>query len=402
MKYNFLTKVVIISLCSTSSFATNLDFLSVNGYGTVGGAYQSDKNVLYRDSAYADRGSQGEFSFANYTVLGLQLDAKATEELTFTIQGIASPNNENDKPIDIEWANAKYKLTDSLDVRAGLMRLPTFMFSDILNVAYYYDQIRLPDMYGLVSINKYRGVEFAHRLYLNALAISSTILYGETTSDIKSIGRNGDVSKIEIDADKIYGIALKFIYNDLTLRTSYIKSSVDINNQEMNSVLSQFNSMRIPAISEAIQKYKVENAPVLYFNLGARYDFENSYLLGEYIGIESDSFIPDITSWNMAMGYNFETWTPFIAYSHTKSSSNYNCISSKGMPPQVAGAIDGANQAFSIMSESTGMDIETLSLGFRYDIYDNMVLKLQYDEQDSSKYSQENLHIFSSAINFIF
>ena len=389
---------MLLGLYPISCLATESDFLSLNGYGTIGGAYQDNKEVLYRDSYYADKGSQGDFSFSNYSILGLQLDATPTDKLTFTLQGIASPNNENGKLIDIEWANAKYQISESFDVRAGMMRLPTFMFSDILHVGYSYDWIKLPDMYAVVPINKYQGIEFAHRLNLNDLSLSSTLLLGETRSNIKP-NNGGQLSKLDIEAENIYGATLKALYHDLSFRVAYITSSITLDDERVGSALSQFDSMGIPSISTAIQKYEVKSTPVSYLNIGARYDFSNAYLLGEYIKVDSESFLPDISSWNISTGYNFETWTPFVVYSYTKNSSNYNNISTEGVNAQMAGAITGANQVFSGMSNNFDMDLETLSLGFRYDLDDNILLKFQYDNQKRTK---ERLHIFSTAINFVF
>lgn len=394
-----LKTAVLFSLCSTFTFATEWDFLTVNGYGTIGGAYQDNDEVLYRDSLYTDRGSQGEFSFANYSLLGLQLDAKATDKLSFTLQGIASPNNANDKLIDVEWANAKYQLSDTFNVRVGVMRLPTFISSDILNVAYSYNTVRLPDMYGMVSFNKYKGVEFSHRLEFDDFFLLSRLLYGEIKNPIKTINSDGSSTVTDVNADNVSGVALKFLYNDFTFRTSYIKTNVSFDNEEMDGALSQFDSLGIPLISEAIQKYKIEDTPTVYFNLGARYDFEQSYLVGEYIEIQSDSFLPNISSWNITAGHTFDKWTPFVAYSNTNTRSTYKSLSAEGMPPQVAGAIMEANQAFSQISESlSDFDIETLSVGFRYDFYDNMAFKFQYDEQNA----KNDLHIFSTAVNFVF
>jgi len=390
--------MMFLGLYSISCLATESDFLSINGYGTIGGAYQDNKDVLYRDSYYADKGSQGDFSFANYSILGLQLDVTPTDKLSFTLQGIASPNNENGKAIDIEWANIKYQINDAFDVRVGMMRLPTFMFSDILHVAYSYDWIKLPDMYSIVPINKYEGIELSHRFNFNDWSLSSTLLYGETKGNIKP-NQNGKLSNLDIEADDIYGATLKALYHDLSFRVAYIKSSITIEDERMGAVLSQFSLMGIPSISTAIQKYQVEETPISYLNIGARYDFSNSYLLGEYLKVDSESFLPDISSWNISTGYNFETWSPFVAYSFTKNSSNYQSIPTEGMPIQVAGAITGANQAFSAMSSNFDMDLETLSLGLRYDLDDNMLLKFQYDNQKRTK---ERLHIFSTAIDFVF
>ena len=202
-----------------------------------------------------------------------------------------------------------------------------------------------------------------------------------------------------MESNDIYGVTVKALYNDLTFRVAYIKSNITLDNEEVTTMFTQFEAMTIPSISTAIQKYKAENTPLPYLNVGARYDFSNSYLLGEYIRVDSESFLPDISSWNISTGYNFETWTPFIGYSHTENNSNYQAISTEGVPLQVAGAITVANQALRELSTASDMNIKTLSLGVRYDLSDSMLLKCQYDNQ---KISKEQLHVFSTAINFVF
>ncbi|HHS93458.1 MAG TPA: hypothetical protein ENK82_08920, partial [Campylobacterales bacterium] len=162
MKNNILKIALLASLTNTLLFAQEWDFLTVNGYGTIGAAYQENEEVLYRNSFFTDQGTQGDVSFANHSVLGLQLDAKATDKLSFTLQVVASANNANGKILDVEWANAKYQFTNAFDVKVGMMRTPLFMYSDILNVAYSYDVLHLPDMYGLISINKYQGIELSY------------------------------------------------------------------------------------------------------------------------------------------------------------------------------------------------------------------------------------------------
>jgi hypothetical protein len=392
--------LIILSLFKTVLFADDWDFLSLNGYGTLGAAYQDNKDVLYRSSIFGDRGTQGDISFDNYSLLGLQVDAQATDKLSFTIQAIVNRNNENGKLVDLEWANIKYQLTNSFDIKVGLMRLPLFMYSDILNVAYSYDWIGLPDMYNMISLNKYKGVELNHYLEFADATLLTTLMHGRTSNTVKSVGMNGRIRTSEIDAKDIYGLVLKLYYDSLTLRASYLYSHTTLSNEGVNGVLAQFNAMGIPIISNTIEKYKVDKVDTKYINLGARYDFENSYLMGEYVQTDSSSFMPNINSWNISAGYNFPTWTPYVVYSKTKSSSNYIPISTLGMPAQVAGAITGANQAFTSISKgSSEFNLETGSIGLRYDLSDNSVLKFQYDEQDRV---DEKLHIFSASISFVF
>ncbi|CAA6815332.1 MAG: Porin [uncultured Sulfurovum sp.] len=401
LKYKIFKILLLISLYTTASFADDWDFLSVNGFGTLGVAYQDNKEVLYRDSFFTDNGSKGDISFDNYSLFGLQVDAKVTDQLSLTLQGIASVNNENDKFIDLEWANLKYQITDTFDIKVGLMRLPIFMYSDILNVAYSYEPIRLPNMYSIASFNKYKGAELSHRLEWENTSLLSTVVYGQTNTDnLKGFRANGTVINSNVDADKLYGVALKLLYEDLTLRASYFNTETTVSNSNIERAFAQFDAMGIPVISNTIEKYKSNHSPVSYVNLAAKYDFENAYLLGEYMDINSDSFVTDLDSWNIRAGYNFETWAPFVGYSKSKSSSNYDAIATAGIPPQMLPAIAGANQVFSAISEGpTEANLEAVSLGVRYDLSDNAVLKFQYDEQ---KRENETLRIFSSAINFVF
>jgi len=377
-----------------------MDFLSVHGYGTLGGAYQGNDQVLYRDSIHTDKGSQGDFSFDNYSVFGLQLDAQATDDLSFTLQGIASPNNSNDKALKITWANAKYKLSDNFDIRAGLMLAPNFMHSDILHVAYSYDTVRLSDMYGLVIMNDYRGVELTYHNDIGEGYFSSSLLYGETTDTVKAVIPQEGVFDIDVEAKNMYGISLKYILNDLTLKGSYIRSDIGVDYDNINTILAYLNSLNIPAIPNTLGPADNRDIKTDYFNLGTRYDFENSYVQGEYIEFKIDNFLPDLKSWNVTSGYTIGNWTPFVSYSEVISNTKFTPISTQGLPPTMAASITSANQALSQVYRGwLTVDMQKASLGTRYDLNENIALKFQYDKQ----YSDEaDLEIFSTALSFIF
>jgi len=391
---------LLSSLVNGIAFADDWDFLTVNGYGTLGVAYQDNDAVLYRNSFFTDKGTKGDVSFANHSVLGLQIDAKATEKLSFTLQAVASANNANGKILDVDWANAKYQLTDDFDIRVGIMRIPLFLYSDILNVGYSYDVLNLPYMYHLLSINKYAGVELSHSTEFQDVSVVSTLFYGQTGSVHQAIESQESASESKIHANDMYGLALKFLCDNLILRASYLQASIDVDNPEGDAIFNQFNALNIPMISNTIEKYKVQESLINYLNFAAKYDFENSYVMGEYITSDSKSFIIDLESWYVGGGYHFGEWTPFALYSDTKGTSNYTAMPSSGLAPEVAGAVMGANQAFTYMAEpGVEVDVETLSLGFRYTLSDNAVLKFQYDEQ---KRSDTTLNIFSSSVDFIF
>ncbi|CAA6800209.1 MAG: Porin [uncultured Sulfurovum sp.] len=400
MTRKVLKIALVLSFFQSILYAEDWEFLSVNGYGTLGVAYQDNENIVFRNSFFTDKGSKGDVSFDNYSVLGLQLDAEATDKLSFTLQAVVSANNANGNMLDVEWANAKYQISDAFDIRVGIMRIPIFIYSDILNVAYSYEMLRLPDMYSLISVNKHQGLQFSYHADMGEYSFLSTLLAGQTDSEYKAIDMHGNISESNIHAESMLGISLKFMYDNLLLNATYMKANIDINNPTMQGVLNQFNTLNIPRISNTIDKYKIENQKVEYLTLGIKYDFLNSYVIGEYIDTNAESFMIDLRSWYVGAGYNFDTWTPYITYAKTKSTSNYSDMSIAGMSTQVSDAIMAANQVFIQMGKpGSENNLETVSVGVRYDLSDNAVLKFQYDEQQRV---HTRLDVFSSAINFVF
>ncbi|HHH19133.1 MAG TPA: hypothetical protein ENK86_01285 [Campylobacterales bacterium] len=375
-----------------------MEFLTVNGFGTLGGAYQNNEEILYRDLYYADQGTQGEFSLANYSLLGLQLDFKQSDRLNFTLQGIVSANTESSKPFDLQWANINYQASDDFILRAGLMRLPAYMFSDVYYIAYLYDRISLPDMYSIVPFNKYKGIEVSYNRSWNDWFIGSTFLYGKANSRAKFV-REGELHSSAMSADNVYGIDVKFVYDSLSFRIGYLRDRIRVHDGEVERIFSEFNAMGIPQISQAIETYTFQDASLNYLNFGVRYDFENSYVLGEYLKANSDSFIPDMTSWYISAGYNFEEWTPYVLYSKSHQYSNYQPLTTEGVPEAMIEPIMIANYVFSHMGELPEVDRETSSVGFRYNLNENTLLKFQYENQ---KRLGARLNVFSGAASFVF
>ena len=415
MKYKFINLVTLCSLLPIVTSAYELERVSVHGYGTLGVAFQDNKDVLYRNSLNMDKGSQGDFSLANYSSFGLQLDIKATDNLSLTAQSVVSEKNSNGKLIELGWLNAKYDLSDTLSVRVGKMRLPAFMSSDIVDVAYSYDWMRLPDMYSIMPVNNYVGIEFNHEVAFDKFSIMSTFLYGQGKSVIYNSSNEGTIKKSDIEIKRIYGLAFKLLSDDVTFRLAYYGDvQFTLKNQEMDNVLAGLNSLGVPSVNQAINKYKINEAPLEYFAIGGKYDFKNMYLLAEYIEMNTDTFLADNTSWYVGSGYNFENWSPFILYSRVKSTQNYKDIPiQEGSPMEIIGLITGVNQALRGISESmTNMELDTVSLGFRYNLSENSVFKFQYDKQKELKKNRVNFHfsndtsadldVFSAAVNFTF
>jgi len=412
VKYKIINLLLLIGLNSTSTFAINDNDISLHGYGTVGVAYQDNNNVLYRNSINSKKGTQGDLSFDNYSTFGLQSDIQIDDKLSVTAQSIFEGNSDN--ILELNWLNAKYQVNDDNTIRIGKMRLAAFMYSDILNVSYSYDWVRLPDMYSLIPLKNYTGIELSHNIEFDNLTLMATASYGQSKSNIYYSNNENLIEKAKITAKKMYAIDLKFLYDNFSFRLAYSQFLLTFSNNKLEAMFNGLNSFNIPTISQAVTQYKIDNTPVKYFEIGARYDFEKSYLIGEYLNYYNDSLLSNNTSWYMATGYNFENWSPFILYSNIDSTQNYKGIKSEeGMPVEMTTAINTADQILSTVSENgVNVELDTISLGVRYNLSENSILKLQYDRQHERKKNKLNFHysndkevnldIFSATVSFVF
>jgi len=411
MNYKTIIPLIILSILTTKSFANNS--ISIHGYGTVGATYQNEAETLYRNSLNTKKGSRGDLSFANDSSFGLQLDIPIGEKFSFVAQGIASEKNTNGKLLALSWLNAKYQFNDNFSIKVGKMRTSSFLYSDILDLSYSYDWVRLPDMYSIIPINNYTGIELHHNIDFSNFTFISTYLYGQSSSILYD-NINGETLRGSLDVNKMYGLSLKVLYDDFTFRVAYSNLKLTLHSPYLENNLNQLNALNIPLITQAIDEYSVNNTSLKYFEVAAKYDFEKAYLLGEYIELNSHSFTSANRSWYLATGYNFENWSPFMIYSQTKSINQYkNIKTDESMNPSLIRAITTSNILLHSISEDLGnVNFRTYSLGLRYNLSENSIMKLQYDRQVEGQGSKLNLHfsnntkvnldIFSAAVSFIF
>lgn len=387
--------------------AEDWDFLTVNGYGTLGVAYQGDEKVLLRNSLHTNKGTRGDVSLANYTNLGLQLTAQATDDLTFTLQGILSENNSNAKVIELGWANAKYQVTDGFSIKAGVMRIPTFLHSDILTVSYSYEWVKLPEMYILIPFHNYTGVELSYDYNFDNVFLQTTIMNGKS----KGIMVDRTEMETDLEVERLKGVNFKLQYENLMLRLAYIRNKLTAQDNNINALSAQIEALNHPLILQTLNKYMPDE--VDYFQVGGEYEFENMYLTAEYMKTSSKSFLANNKSWYVGTGYLFDNWSPYLLFSRTRSSSNYKDIPiNANMSQQELTSIVTANQIFDMLATINSIHSETRSIGFRYTLNENAVLKFQYDRQ--KELSSENvgfnygdpkeneLDVYSASISFVF
>src|SRR5690554_2645528 len=150
------------------------DRVRFNGFFSTGVAKSSN-----------DAGFDGiteKTSVADLSLFALQgtFDVSDKSQAVFQLVGRGA---EDWDPV-VEWAYLSYRPMNNLQLRAGKMRLPLFMYSDSLEVGYAQPWARPPQsVYGPISIKSYVGADATYTMNLDNSAVTGQLFTGFTDEE---------------------------------------------------------------------------------------------------------------------------------------------------------------------------------------------------------------------------
>ncbi|MDH4133553.1 MAG: hypothetical protein OEV31_02060, partial [Gammaproteobacteria bacterium] len=169
-----------LSLPASGASTDNITF---SGFLTAGANYASQP-VLANTGAVSSDGSIGNVvSFEKDSRFGLQVSAQINPEVSVTGQMLAKAN-ENSYSLSTDWAYVKYRASNNLSVRAGRVKLPSFLISDYNEVGYAYPWVRPPqEMYSANPMTGVNGVDMLLRFNMGDLGLLIQPFYGNNTQE---------------------------------------------------------------------------------------------------------------------------------------------------------------------------------------------------------------------------
>ena len=145
-----------------------------NGFFSTGFARASN------DAGYA--GITDESEVADLSLFALQGTFDVTQKSQIVMQLVG--RGEDDWEPQVEWAYLSHRPTNNLQIRAGKMRIPFFMYSDSLEVGYAQPWARPPQsVYGPIAVTSYVGADASYNLnFDNSLLAKVLELHGHFVS----------------------------------------------------------------------------------------------------------------------------------------------------------------------------------------------------------------------------
>jgi hypothetical protein len=351
---------------------SDVPLFALSGFGTVGVVHSSESHADFATSLLRPNGAgfSHEWSDDVDSKVGGQIIASFAKDFTAVVQVISEQRFDNTYTPYLEWANIKYQVTPDLSVRLGRTVSPNFLVTEQRKVGYANPWLRPPlEIYNLVPISGNDGVDATYKLHIGAVTQSLLATYGRTSATQP----DGSTDK----ATRSWVIADTVEYGAMTAHLTY--QQADITVSDLHSLLSAFRQFGIQGNAIA-EKYDEYNRQGRIISAGAIYDPEKWFVMAEWGIVELHSVLGVRSGWYATGGYRVARFTPYLTYGRLKgdSSTSDPGLNVSELPVFLAGSAEGLNAALNGILGSVPVQ-RTIALGVRWDLHQNLDLKLQYD-----------------------
>lgn len=365
---------------------------TLKGFGTLGAVYNSNAEAQFvRDISQPD-GPAGNTSLDTDSRLGLQAGWRLSPEFDLIAQGVARYTPLGNYDPRLTWAFLRYQPNPAVTLRLGRVALDTYMLSDSKDVGYSYLWVRPPvDYYGIRHLSHIDGGDITLRHPLGNGLLWGKLFAGRADEKINSV-----LEGVVLDASptRAYGGHINYEQGDWRWQAgmSLFRYRLDVPQAYYNQ--TAFIGLFDPVLAGLLLD-TIADVDLRLYSLGVAYDrgpLQVQVMLGH---LDRPGNTLDVSSGFVTLGYRIQPFTPYVTLSGSRT---------RGYRFEDIGVVT--------LQGEQGITQQTLSLGLRWDLADNLALKSQLDhvnvEQNSILWrSREDgwngsATLFSVALDFIF
>lgn len=352
---------------------------SFKAFGTVA-AIGTDTDRIgfrhdYTQNAGATRAWRGDID----SRLGLQLDADFSHEFHAAVQWVARNHAGNFFEQNLEWAFLRWRPHDGLDLRLGRLGFDAFLLSDYRNVGYAYPWMRPPyEFYAPLFPYHFDGGDIAKKFSVGEGYLTLKSFAGYNLTQMQP--SYAPVFSLE---SLMFGGSVVYESGNWRARLGYARSS-PLNDwldtaslQPINATLSNPLVGAVwPAAHSLLDTLSIRNKPTHYVSAGVAYDDGVWPIQAEAAYIDSNvASLPNMASAYLSVGRRFGSLTLYSLYGIAESFGQRTDVPGPLLPvPALLGVRDGV---YGLLNNNR-VDQQSLSLGLRYDAYENLAFKAQW------------------------
>ncbi len=272
-----------------------------------------------------------DINFKTDSTLGLQLDLRISDRTTAVAQLVSrGPENYSTQA---EWVFMKFEVQKNLNIRAGRMRNPYYLFSESIEVGYTYPWVRPP-------LDVYR-TDFAAIIGTDLLYEMNFLGWTHTVQILR-----GDVENEYAHAPGTKRITLESSHGPWRTKFMHSYGKTEIKSIGASSVTKAYIG-------------------------GIMYDDLDWLAIAEFSRFDASNEgpVPTIDAWYTTFGYHIGRWLPNITFSKFETTERN----------------DHPFAAIAVLAVAAGEGNRTaqeanssITLGLRYDISTQLCVKTEY------------------------
>ena len=335
-----------------------------SGFFTASGGYVDGKASVI--------GYNGnEINFLPDSIFGLQSKIDISDKLSITGQFVA--RGTDNYQAEVEWAYAKLKLNNAWAIRAGRMRFPLFLLSDSLEIGYSYPWVRPPlDVYSQIprQLTSYNGMDVIFSKVFGEMYTSLQVSIGREDFTDEETDANGNFAKV-FNLNKNYkGLKITLDIDEISFQASWNNAKITYPFPRITPLLAALKNNGFQQIADNLQ---IKEDDANFASAGIHAEFNNFIFIAEMTRLWiRQGYFPDINGWFFTFGKYIGPFLPHITF------SKYDSRFDKQLATTGSSALD---KNFGLATfQNTQNQEESFSVGLRYDIYEQVALKFEWQQ----------------------
>lgn len=376
--------------------------LAIHGFGSVAATRTTSSHVGYRQF-FQPKVQPGDWAFNTDSLLALQMDVRPHEDLSGTVQVVATTDHTGRFSPRVEWAFVKYDLTPELRLSAGRLLSPTFMQSEYRFARYAFATTRVSQqLYAVYPLSKHNGLSarWARQLAGGSLGIE---LWGGRESFDVAGDENGLARSY--NSDKLAGAVISWENPAWLLRGSYSSArNVTLGGNGYAALEALPPALRAAAAlgcngcskeADAFERSRRTGATYNVATIGARGRFGEWTLTSELAANETNAIFGEMVASQLTLERRFNDWVPYLSVGTLRIHGNERGTLNLVGPAALQGAVARTNTIL----DGNDTSRNAYAAGVRWDVMPSVALKAEVEHLSfkSDRYCNGTSPLTSSA-----
>jgi hypothetical protein len=348
---------------------------SFKAFGTLAAVGTDTDTLGFRRDPTQDTAATRDWAADIDSRLGLQLDVDLDHAWHAAVQWVARNHAGAFFEQNLEWAYLRWRPWNDLDLRVGRLGLDTFLLSDYRNVGYAYPWMRPPqEFYAPLFPYHFDGADIAQRFHFGEGFLTLKGFAGHNYTQVLP-----SYSPVFGLNSLLFGGSLAYESGDWRARIGYAQLR-PLNDYDRWPELAQLRSPSAnrlwPGASRIADDLSLQRGRVHYGSIGLAYDDGLWPIQAEAAYIDSSvPQLPTLGSAYLSVGRRLGNFTLYSLFGIAESLHHHVKVPGPLLPfPDLL----EKQRVIEGYLSGQGVDQKSVSLGVRWDVYDDVALKAQW------------------------